>query len=173
MRCPNCGNDNIAGMELCENCGSDLAGLDTPEARGGTVGRLMSDRVGDLDLTPPLTATADETVETVVRRMREARHGSVQILDGERLTGVFSERDVLARVLRRGLDPGATTVGEVMTPKPTTLGVDSPPAHAIHRMVSQGFRHLPITRGGQLVGSISVRNLLRYLDRDIVGAAPD
>jgi len=157
-------------MELCESCGSDLAGLDIPEARGGGVGRLMTDHVGDLELTPPLTATADETVETVVRRMREARHGCVQIVDGERLTGVFSERDVLARVLRRSLDPGATPVGEVMTPQPTTLSVHNPPAHAIHRMVSQGFRHLPITHGGKLVGSISVRNLLRYLDRDILGA---
>ncbi len=170
MRCPYCGADNIAGIELCENCGSDLAGLDIPEARAGGAGRLVRDRIDDIDLTPPITATADETVEAVVLRMRQARHGCVQVLDGDRQTGIFTERDVMSRVLLAGLDPGATTVGEVMTPSPTILSVDDPPAHAIYRMVSQGFRHLPITRGGELVGSISVRNILRYIDGKILGA---
>ena len=170
MRCPYCSADNIAGVELCENCGADLAGLDIPEARGGGVGRLMRDRIADIDLTPPITATADETVATVVERMREARHGCVQVGGGEQQTGIFTERDVMSRVLLAGLDPRATPVGEVMTPQPTTLGIDEPPAHAINRMVSQGFRHLPIIRDGELVGSISVRNILRYLDGEILGA---
>ena len=168
MFCPYCSADNIAGTELCENCGADLAGLDLPERREGGVGRLIRDRIGDIELTPPIIATADETVEAVVRRMRDARHGCVQVMDGSRQTGIFTERDVMSRVLLRGLDPGATPVGEVMTRRPTILSVDDPPAHAIHRMVSQGFRHLPITRDGELVGSISVRNLLRYIDRELL-----
>ena len=172
MRCPYCGFDNIAGSEFCENCGADLAGLDLPEAREGTVGRLMTDRVGDIKLTPPITASADEPVEAVVQRMRQARHGCVLIMNGEEQTGIFTERDVMSRVLIPGRDPAATPVGEVMTPSPTTLAIDSPPAHAIHRMVSQGFRHLPITRDGKLVGCISVRDLLRYIDRAILGADP-
>ena len=172
MRCPYCGFDNIAGSELCESCGADLAGLDIPEARDGSVGRLMQDQVGDIKLTPPITASADEPVEVVVRRMREARHGCVQIMDGDEQIGIFTERDVMSRMLIPGRDPAATAVGEVMTHGPTTLSLGSPPAHAIHRMVSQGFRHLPITSGGKLVGSISVRDLLRYIDRAILGAAP-
>ena len=172
MGCPYCGFDNIAGSELCEDCGADLAGLDIPEARGGTVGRLMQDHIGDIKLTPPITATADESVEATILRMREARHGCVQVMDGDEETGIFTERDVMSRVLIPGRDPAATPVGEVMTRNPTTLGLESPPAHAIHLMVSQGFRHLPITRGGTLVGSISVRDLLRYIDRAILGADP-
>ena len=78
----------------------------------------------------------------------------------------------MSRVLLRGLDTSTTTVGQVMTPRPTTLSVGDPPAHAIHRMVSQGFRHLPITRDGELAGSISVRDLLRYIDGEILGADP-
>ncbi len=172
MRCPYCGKDNIAGIELCESCGSDLAGLDIPEARGGAVGQLITDRIADIDLTPPITAAADETVEAVVLRMREARHGCVQVMDGALQTGIFTERDVMSRVLRPGLDPAATPVGEVMTPQPTIASVDEPPAHAIHRMVSQGIRHLPVNRDGELVGSISVRDILHYIDREILGAAP-
>lgn len=168
MRCPYCGTDNIAGNALCESCGSDLAGLDLPEARGGFAGRLMTDQIGDLDLTTPITTTPDETVKAIVLRMREARHGCVQVLEGDRQTGIFTERDVMSRVVRRGLDPGTTSVGEVMTRWPTTLSTADPPAFAIHRMVSQGFRHLPITRAGKLAGSISVRNILRYIDRDIL-----
>ena len=170
MRCPYCAAGNIAGTELCETCGADLAGLDIPERREGGVGQLLRDRIADIDPTSPITATADETVATVVERMRQARHGCVQVMDGERQTGIFTERDVMSRVLLAGLDPGTTPVGEVMTRRPTILDIDDPPAHAIHRMVSQGFRHLPITREGELVGSISVRNILRYLDRKVLGA---
>ena len=173
MRCPFCGFDNIPGDEFCEKCGSELAGLDTPETGGGSVGRLMTDRIGDLELTPPLTASPDESVRAVIAKMREARHGCAEILDGETLVGVFTERDVMSRVVRPGLDAEATRVEQVMTRRPTTLQVDSPPAHAIHRMVSQGFRHLPITRDGKLAGSISVRNLLRYIDDKILGNTPE
>lgn len=170
MRCPYCGTNNIAGSELCESCGADLAGLDIPEARGGAVGQLMTDRIADIDLTPPITATADETVEAVVLRMREARHGCVQVMEGATQIGIFTERDVMSRVLRPGLDPAGTPVGEVMTRQPMVSSINDPPAHAIHRMVSQGIRHLPITREGTLAGSISVRNILRYIDRRILGA---
>ncbi len=170
MRCPNCGQDNIPGIELCESCGSDLAGLDIPEAGGGFAGRLMTDRIGDLDLTLPLTVTADETAEAVIARMREARHGCVQVCDGETLIGIFTERDVLSRLVRPGLDARTTRVGEMMTSRPNTLTTADPPAFAIHRMVTQGFRHLPILDRGKLAGTISVRNILRYIDREILGA---
>ena len=170
MRCPYCGADNIAGTELCESCGADLAGLDIPEARDGAVGQLMTDRIADIDLTPPITATADEPVEAVILRMREARHGCVQVMDGETQVGIFTERDVMSRVLRPGLDPAGTPLAEVMTRRPMIASINEPPAHAIHRMVSQGIRHLPINRDGTLVGSISVRDILRYIDRRILGA---
>jgi CBS domain-containing protein len=173
VRCPSCGADNIAGNELCDNCGSDLAGLDLPEARGGAVGRLMTDTIGDhIELTPPITARPDETVEQAILKMRQARHGCVQILDDDRPAGIFTERDAMSRVVRPGLDPRSTPIREVMTPRPNTSGVDEPPAYAIHRMVSRGFRHMPVTRDGKLVGSISVRNILRYLDREILEAQP-
>ena len=128
--------------------------------------------IADIDLTPPITVDTDETVEAVILRMRQARHGCVQVMEGERQVGIFTERDVMSRVLRPGLDPGATPVGEVMTPRPMISRIEEPPAHAIHRMVSQGIRHLPINRDGKLAGSISVRSILRYIDRRILGADP-
>ncbi len=102
--------------------------------------------------------------------MRRERHGCVQVCEGDRLVGIFTERDVLARVVRPGLDAASTPVSQVMTPDPFTLSSLDPPAFAVHRMVSQGIRHLPILDNGNLVGLISVRNLLRYIDQEILGA---
>lgn len=169
MRCPNCAYDNIPGVDQCEDCGSDLAGLDLPEAQSRVAGRLLSDRLGDLPLAPRVTAAPKETVEAVIRRMRQARQGYAMVLADDRLVGIFTERDVLGRILGPGADPAATAVGEVMTPEPTTLSPQDPPAWAIHRMVGQAFRHLPIVDGQELVGLLSIRGVLRYLYEDVLG----
>lgn len=172
MRCHNCGAENIPGIDLCDTCGSDLAGLDLPEAEAGVQGRLLTDRIADLTLEPPVTASAEETVAEAVTRMRETGHGCVLVETGGRLEGIFTERDLLVRVLRRGLDPAAVRLGRVMTPEPFTLSPADPPAFAIHRMVAQGLRHLPVVVGDDLKGFISARNVLRYLHRDVIGSEP-
>lgn len=170
MLCPFCGRDNIPGIDLCEDCGADLAGLDIPEARRGLPGRLMTDRVGDLDLSPALVLEPADSVGDAIRVMRREKHGCVLVHEGERLVGIFTERDVLARVVCPGRDPDETRLAEVMTPSPTYLRPLDPPAYAIHLTVSRGMRHLPIVEEGKTRGFISVRNLLRYLNREIPGA---
>ncbi len=168
MRCPFCGYRNIAGIDLCESCGSDLAGLDLDASRSGIKGHLLTDKLGKMTLGPPLLLGPDSTVRDAVETLREAHHGCVLIKDESRLTGIFTERDLLTRVLRRGLDPAATQLREVMTPNPFTLSPDDPPAFAIHRMVSEGLRHLPIVDDGALLGFVSVRNVLRYIQEDVL-----
>ena len=169
MLCPSCAHDNIPGVDACEHCGSDLAGLDLPEALGGVGGRLLSDSVGDLPLAPLVTAAPDETVETVIGRMRQQRQGYAMVLEDDRLIGIFTERDVLERIVGRSADPATTAVRDVMTPRPTTLRPHDPPAWAVHRMVSQEFRHLPIADGSEVVGLLSIRGVLRYLYDDVLG----
>lgn len=177
MLCPSCGHDNIPGVDLCDECGSDLAGLDLPEAGSGVGGRLLTDAIADLPLAPRVTATPEETVATVVRRMREERQGYAMVFEEDRLVGIFTERDVLQRIVGKGTDPEATPVGEAMTPDPTTLRPQDPPAWAMHRMVSQDFRHLPIASGasgassGDVVGLLSIRGVLRYLYEDVLGGS--
>ncbi len=169
MRCPNCEFDNIPGVDLCEECGSDLAGLDLPEASRGISGRLLSDRIGGLPLAPTVAVGPQATAAEAIQRMREERQGYALVLDDERrLEGIFTEYDVLRRVLGRNLDPRNTVVSEVMTPAPVTLEPDDPPAYAIHRMVAEGFRHLPIADGGSLVGLLSIRGVLRYMQDDVL-----
>ncbi len=100
--------------------------------------------------------------------MRRYRHGCALVTDGDELVGIFTERDLVTRVIAEGLDPAEVRLGDVMTPDPFTLKPDDPPAFAIHRMVEQGLRHLPVIEDERLVGFISVRNVLRYIHEDVI-----
>ncbi len=168
MLCPNCGLDNIPGIELCESCGTDLAGLDIPEAGGGDAGRLLTDRLRTVPMAPPLWLGPEATVREAVELMREKREGFVLVVKDGSLVGIFTEHDVVSRVLRRDLDPGNTGLSAVMTRRPITLTRDDPPAWAIHRMVSQKLRHIPILDGDEAAGLISIRGILRYLASDLI-----
>lgn len=164
MRCPYCSADNIQGVDACAECGAELAGLDLPEAQRGFSGRLLGDRLGDLKLTRPIIVDAGSPVSEAVGRMRAERHGCVFVeRQGEPL-GLFNERHLLTRVLRAGLDPATTPVSEVMSTGLLLLEPDDPPAFAVHCMVSRGFRHLPVVSAGKLVGFLSVRTILAYLN---------
>jgi len=87
--------------------------------------------------------------------------GIVSVLDGDKLVGVFSERDVVQRVVHRGLDPGRTRIEEVMTTELIVADVDEDYQSAIHKMDQVNIRHLPVVSEGSLVSMISIRDLLR------------
>jgi CBS domain-containing protein len=170
MQCPYCGEENIPGVDICESCGSDLAGLDLPEARGGFRGKLLNDRIGDLRISPALTVPLDTKVAEAIAKMREARHGCVRVVETDgKVGGMLKERHVLTRVVRKELDASATPVSALMSPDPLRLSPEDPPAFAVHCMVAYGFRHMPVVEGDDLLGFISVRNILSYLHRDVIG----
>jgi CBS domain-containing protein len=168
MRCPFCGSGNIPGVDVCESCGSELAGLDLPEASRGFSGRLLTDRISDLDLQDPVAVAPDDSVADTVSRMRERRAGCALVVEEGRLIGLFNERHLLTRVARPGLNPANTRVADVMTTDLVPLDPDDPPAYAVHCMVSRSFRHLPVVKGDELIGFLSVRTILGYLHRDLI-----
>ncbi len=170
MRCPFCDAENIQGVDACASCGADLAGLDLPEAQRGFSGRLLGDRIGDLKLSSPIVVAPDTPVAEAVARMRQKRHGCVFVERHGEPIGLFNERHLLTRVLRAGLDPATTPVAEVMSSGLTCLGPEDPPAFAVHCMVSRGFRHLPVVSDGALVGFLSVRTILAYVNDELIGA---
>jgi CBS domain-containing protein len=124
-------------------------------------------RVADLMAADVLAVAADTELTAAVRSMEERRVGAVLVLDGERLVGVFTERDVL-RAVAQGLTPEAT-VGDWMTRGPETIEPDETAEHAAVLMIHGGFRHLPVVEDGNVVGILSIRDLMRAVLDD---AAP-
>ena len=94
--------------------------------------------------------------------MTEWNVGAVSILDGERLVGIFSERDLMNRVVSQSLPPADTRVEQVMTPNPVVVSADSTVEHCMQVMNQAKCRHLPVVTEGKLVGMISMRDLLLY-----------
>jgi CBS domain-containing protein len=94
--------------------------------------------------------------------MTRANCGSVLIMEPpEALLGIVTERDLMTRVLARGLDPERTTVREVMTPNPICVGPETKVSDAVVIMIERGFRHLPIIGSGKkIMGVFSVRDAL-------------
>lgn len=87
--------------------------------------------------------------------------GSVLVIDGIELAGIVTERDMMTRVLAKGLDPGSTSLAEVMTRNPICIPPDTRVADAVVIMIERGFRHLPIVNTAKkIVGVFSVRDAL-------------
>lgn len=107
-----------------------------------------------------LSAAPDCTVREAAQRMAEAKVGAMLILDGERLAGIFTERDLLNRVVAKKLDPDSTPLARVMTADPRTIGADKSLAHALVMMDDGGYRHVPVVEDGRPVGMVSARDAL-------------
>ena len=94
--------------------------------------------------------------------MTRANVGSVLVLEPpDAMMGILTERDLMTRVLAKGVDPEKTTVREVMTPKPICVTPETPVSEAIVIMIERGFRHLPVMTAQQrILGVFSVRDAL-------------
>jgi CBS domain-containing protein len=106
-----------------------------------------------------LTVESTLRVAEVAERMVEREVGAVLVLDGDRLAGILTERDIL-RAVARGIGDDAL-VRDWMTTHPETIGPDETTEHAATLMMHGGFRHLPVVEGDDVVGILSIRDLMR------------
>ena len=112
-------------------------------------------------------AIAPETsVFRAVERMNECHIGSLIVCDGNRPVGIFTERDVLVRVIARGLDPKQTPVSEVMTRELIAIRPDVTVAEAMMVITDRRCRHLPVIDERGLRGIVSIGDLTRWVVRD-------
>ena len=102
----------------------------------------------------------DQTVLEASRLMNERNIGAVPVLRDGALVGIFSERDLLRRVVAAGRSPGLTKVSEVMTANPRTVPPAEPVENCLFLMKEYGFRHLPVSENGQVKGLVSLRDIL-------------
>jgi CBS domain-containing protein len=108
----------------------------------------------------PVTLPPTATVLDAARAMAERRVGAVAVIADNALVGLFTERDLLNRVVSLAKDPQSIAVGEVMTPGPRTIRDDQPVVTGLDIMFSNNFRHLPVlNREGTLVAVLSCRDV--------------
>jgi CBS domain-containing protein len=161
MHCPVCGHDNLTGAEVCDNCGADLAGHDVPQATTTFHGRLLGEHLDALGAPPPLTVGPDTPVDVAIARMHDTGTDCVLVTVGDRLVGIFTDRDAVVKAAGKQLD--AFHVRDFMTPDPVVLRHDDPIAIAIHKMAVGGFRHIPITEDGRPTGVVTARDVFHHL----------
>lgn len=141
-------------------------------------------RVAELIEGQTLTVlNSGDNVRTAASRMADANIGAAAVVDSGRLAGIFSERDLMARVVAKGLDPDDTPVALVMSRELVVADPGEDLDAALLKMHSIHARHLPVVQDGELVGMISLRDLLEVDDaqqrakatflRELVTYSPD
>lgn len=126
--------------------------------------KIVPDVVSDQDIR---LFTAETSVLEAARYMSERHIGAVLIGTDGRLSGIFTERDLLTRVVAAGRDPAATRLEQVMTRDPDTLEPGDAAFDALEKMNARGYRHLPVVDGGRLVGIVSIRDLHAAVKREL------
>ena len=111
---------------------------------------------------PLQTARAADLVSSAIKRMYDEDVGALAVVEGNRLVGIFTERDALYRIVHENRDPAATSISEVMTRDPEAASPYMTVIDALRMVTEQRFRHLPLVEQGELVGLLSSGDLTRW-----------
>jgi len=133
------------------------------DPRSAPVGSLFGERDAIHSVAP------DTPVVECVRMMTTKRIGALMVMDGDRLAGIFTERDALNKVLGAGLDPASTKISEVMTQDPYCIPPQTTIGEAMELVTKRRFRHLPIVEDGKVLAVVSSGDLTHWLVKDQVG----
>lgn len=112
------------------------------------------------------TVEKTATVAEAVREMNEKGVGALLVMEGRRPTGIFTERDVLRRVVDADKDPALLRVAEVMTRHLIMIAPNFRVEEAMELMTARRFRHLPVVEEGEVVGMLSSGDLMRWVTMD-------
>ena len=103
------------------------------------------------------------TVATAAKEMDRHRVGAILVIESDRIVGIFTERDVLSRVVAAGVDPNTTPIERVMTRDPITVASSTTVEEVMTLFTNKRFRHLPVVDDGRLVGLVSIGDILRRM----------
>jgi CBS domain-containing protein len=164
--CADCGFANVVEFTECEACGSSLYRTSQAATLRQYDDHLLSDLAEVLVPSRPPLVEAGTSVADAIALMREKGTGCVLVAAAGRISGIFTERDLLERVLAAGHSPRAVTIERVMTHDPVVLRHDDSLAVAIHKMVMGSFRHIPLVDAdGRIDGVLSAHQVLEHLHR--------
>ena len=119
-----------------------------------TLSQILAEKGGTVHTVPPTTLVSE-----AVHEMHQLEIGSLLVTEGDRLVGIFTERDVLFRVVDGELDPKSTKVAQVMTADPLAVKPSTTAEQAMQLVTDKRFRHLPVVEEGRLVGGVSSGDL--------------
>lgn len=139
---------------------------------------LLRERMSDALSNHGLMVDEATSLDEVLRLMREQRQGCVLVTRERRLFGIFTERDVLMKVVGTRIDLERTPIRAFVTRNPVVLPADATIAYALNRMVVEGFRHVPVVdQNGCPAGVVSMRDIIEYLSeffpKDVLNLPPE
>ena len=173
LECADCGFANVTEIAEGEACGASLYRAPGAAPRAAD-DRLLSDPVAALVTGDPLLVDAGSSVADAGALMRREGRNYVLVVEAERVSGIFTEGDLLERVVAAGHAPRAVAVERVMTRDPVVLRHDDSVAVALHKMVLGAFHHLPLVdAAGHIHGVVSEHEILRHLHRLLQRPAPE
>jgi len=139
---------------------------------------LLEDTLKDVKFNEALVVDEQVSVFEAVWMMRKHKQPCVLVTRNGKIRGIFTEHDVLMKIVDTGVNLARTAVASYMTADPVTLPVDAGVAYALNKMVIDGFHRLPlIDSEGHPVGVVSMRNIIGYLSsffpKDVLNLPPD
>lgn len=160
--CPSCGAENIEGVDTCESCMMDLRSIDIPEAAQLLAEHDLTMPISSIRLSRPRTVAPNQTVRDAIASMKQDPSGAVVVVEGVQIVGIFTDRDVLKKAAARdgALDD---SVAHYMTPDPVVLRDDDMMSYALNKMGDGGFRHIPVVRDGELVGMVTIHDVMAWI----------
>jgi len=146
--------------------------MDTAEkttSRVDSAGDVLSGKLKDLLAKKGnvvIKVGSDCIVAEAARKMRDNKVGALMVMKNDTLSGIFTERDLMSRVVAEGLNPEKVQVSEAMTSSIATVPLETPIREAANIMSQNRIRHLPVLEEGQLYGVISVGDILAWKLRE-------
>jgi CBS domain-containing protein len=125
---------------------------------------LFQDSLKDIEVNPALVIDEAGSLYEAIRLMRQHRQPCVLVTREGKLAGIFTEHDVMMKIVDTGIDLERTAVPSYMTPDPVSLPADVGVAYALNKMVVDGFHRLPLVDAeGRPTGVVSMRNIIAYM----------
>ncbi|KQY51013.1 CBS domain-containing protein [Lysobacter sp. Root494] len=126
-----------------------------------TVRQLLEAKAPEIYAIAP-----DAPVIDAIRLMAEKRIGAVLVMEGSRLAGILSERDYARKIVLQGRSSGDTPVSTIMTADVITVRPDDTADHCMQVVTDNRIRHLPVVRGGEVIGVVSIGDLVKAVIED-------
>jgi CBS domain-containing protein len=129
-------------------------------------GAILSDEIRHVKRAPLVTVAPSTSIATTIDAMNNHHVGCALVLDEGQVQGIFTERDVLRKVVGKVADLAATPIAAVMTRDPSTLPESALVAFALRKMVEEGYRHIPLVAddgGKRAVGVVAVRDIVAWI----------